>query len=340
MLPLSISRGLPNFTFSSFVIITILALLTPNQGRFFSSGSAFTNAMVCMEDEASTVLKEEGEVCGGPCNQHGRCKEGFHCVMMDMKSAESYSRSPVHGGVGQNRGHIRVNPSTLVSGGRSSVSASTQEAHEASDSIVLNSMVGVPTQMGTCQSKSTVELMWSRETHMDKEEPLEKDGIERQERPYRMENFADSNENMFSLFAKVTSKHQEERKGNTHSRSLLKSDIKESADQGLVGGLTTVDVEDEEVEKAASAAVDLMLSKKIIEEDEVDVAGTGKANVVVKEAYSQVVSGVKYYLVLALNMNSKNKKENFNVVILSQPWMDPSYTLLSVKEEGNDKELL
>lgn len=319
-----------------------MILLTSNQDRFFSSGPVFTNAMVCMENEASTVLKEEGEACGGPCNQHGRCKEGFHCVMMDMKSAESYSVSPVQGGVGQNRGHghVRVNPSALVSGGRSSVSASTQEAHEASDSIVLNSMVGVPTPMGTCQSKSTVELMWSRDTHMNKEEPLENDGRERKQRPFHMENFADSNENMFSLFAKVTSKHQAEAEGNKNSRFLSNSDVKDSADQGLVGGLTTVDVEDEEVEKAASAAVDLMVLKKIIEEDEVGLDSTGKANAVVKEAYSQVVSGVKYYLVLAVNINSKNKKENFDVIILSQPWMDPSYTLLSVKEEGNDEELL
>jgi len=296
-----------------------------------------------MENEGSTVVKEEGEICGGPCNLHGRCKEGFHCVAMD--SDQSHSQISTGG---QNHGHIRVNPSALLPRSaphpeKESISSTPTSSlpQTESNNIMLNSMVGVPTPTGVCQSKANVELMWSRETHMDNFNQ-EKEDTERKKKPYRMENFADSNENMFSLFAKIMNKHKEQTKDDKSSRSLLSNDMKDSANQGLVGGLTSIDVENDDVKEAASAALDLMVSNEIIKEDELDIVHPDTSEeekiVVVKEAYSQVVSGIKYYLVLALKV--KGQEEEFDVVILSQPWMDPPYTLLSVTEDGSDDELL
>lgn len=282
-------------------------------------------AMVCMENEESNVIKEEGEECGGPCNLHGRCKEGFHCVTMNRAESNSPT-SKLHG-------NIRINHNALVD--HSSISKKEGEVQNPARNtdIMLNSMVGVPTTTGICQSKSTIELMWSRETHMDKET---------KQKPYHMENFADSNENMFNLFAKVVKSHNHQTKDNKDSRSLLSDDVEDSVSQGLVGGLTTIDVNNDEVEKAASAAVELMVANEIIKENELGVLNPSSSEegkmVVVKKAYSQVVSGIKYYLVLALKVN--NRETNFDVVIISQPWMDPAYTLLSVKEEGSDEELL
>merc|ERR1719284_1037608 len=103
---------------------------------------------------------------------------------------------------------------------------------------------------------------------------------------------------------KSEEKDEEVQKESDSSRSLLeKQDILYQGDQGLIGGLSTVDIEDESVQKAAKAAVKLMVSKGILPEGKIDFSHPHpqkeekrEEQIEVKKAYSQVVSGIKYYL--------------------------------------------
>lgn len=362
--------------------------------------------------------KGEGERCGGPCMMHGKCQEGYYCAEDTMEIDNNSNNNMVHNRQRsqdqkverERHAYVRVNPSALVPEDKSGkIGRNEEQGRERMEkNNIFSSMVGIPAPTGICQRKEELERTWKKNTHMDKEVGEERiemlGGAESQKKErqneFFMESFADSNENMFSLFSKIIQgkrpkfvstkmkkttttpmgttttiagkaaqakggklegvkeakkseeKDEEVQKESDSSRSLLeKQDILYQGDQGLIGGLSTVDVEDESVQKAAKAAVKLMVSKGILPEGKIDFSHPHpqtqkeekrEEQIEVKKAYSQVVSGIKYFLEIEVDLSDgKIKGERlFDIVIISQPWMDPEYSLLSVKETGIDEELL
>jgi hypothetical protein len=172
-------------------------------------------------DRGDIEEKREGERCGGPCMMHGKCQEGYYCAEETMGIDNNGNNNMVHNRQRsqdqkverERHAYVRVNPSALVpedkSGERERREEQGRERMEKNN--IFSSMVGIPAPTGICQRKEELGRTWKKNTHMDKEAGEERiemlGGAESQKKErqneFFMENFADSNENMFSLFSKI-----------------------------------------------------------------------------------------------------------------------------------------
>ena len=298
------------------LLLASLLLLLPQQ-------ATGVNALVCPEEMQGPLNQPEGGDCGGPCGQLGSCAPGLICRPVSdfaeeqaeqVEEGEEGMKGGMEGGVGGPMLSSKLADLVHHSLGRAPRGVcvpeeSMEESNKESDSDEMGgggSFWGQRARARKAAAATETRELGERMAITGEDDLLRPEG---------------------SLHASQQQQKQQQLEPQAETRNA--SPAKEPRQGSCPGCPHEVEVSDPEVVAAAKAGVELMKARG-------DLGSGAESNNlslgVILSATSQVVAGIRYKIVLSVVRGGGGGEGVWEVDVVSQPWMNPKYTLVGAKK--------